>query len=364
MNITVNLLLILLLFGISITFITLFFFSKKSELIKYYLFFQLSLLGVVIASLSNTNVETFFSDLFVNLFSLLFYVFILSISSTLYNFIGLLVFKDFKLHTKIYTLSFLILGVNIISFLYLTIGQGKKESYVYDIVQNVMNYTDFISYLFIFPIITFFYLYKLSKIVFSLKKRELVIQSNTLNLNSILTLFISFLLFILIFFSSLLFSGNVWITYTLIAIVSFLICYSYVVLYLLIKMNKKDHEKDALKDDFSYFKSIEENLEDYILHKKSYTNPKLTLKECAKGINSNEKYLSNYLNKVMNMNFNTYINNLRIDEAKSLLISSDSDLYTIEAIAKMAGFNSKSSFNAVFKKHVGMTPSEFKNKNR
>jgi AraC-like DNA-binding protein len=119
-----------------------------------------------------------------------------------------------------------------------------------------------------------------------------------------------------------------------------------------------------LVEDVSYFSMIEQNLEEYIIINKNYINPKLSLKECAKGINSNEKYLSNYLNKVMNMNFNTYINNLRIDEAKSLLVSSDSDLYTIEAIAKMAGFNSKSSFNAVFKKHVGMTPSEFKNKNR
>ena len=122
--------------------------------------------------------------------------------------------------------------------------------------------------------------------------------------------------------------------------------------------------KNELIEDFSYFTLIEENLQKYIIKDKNYLNPRLTLYECSKGINSNEKYLSNYLNKVMNMNFNTYINNLRIEEAKTLLLSEDSDRFTIEAIAKMAGFNSKSSFNAVFKKHVDMTPSEFKSKNK
>jgi AraC-like DNA-binding protein len=55
---------------------------------------------------------------------------------------------------------------------------------------------------------------------------------------------------------------------------------------------------------------------------------------------------------------------LRVEEAKKRLLDPAKKHYSILAIAEEVGFNSKSSFNLVFKKHVHMTPSEFRKSSR
>ena len=59
------------------------------------------------------------------------------------------------------------------------------------------------------------------------------------------------------------------------------------------------------------------------------------------------------------MNFYEFINHYRIEEAKAMLAESCQGK-TITDIYTAAGFNSKSVFNTFFKKHVGMTPSEYR----
>jgi AraC-like DNA-binding protein len=51
----------------------------------------------------------------------------------------------------------------------------------------------------------------------------------------------------------------------------------------------------------------------------------------------------------------------RIREAKILLKDPEHEQLTIEDLADEVGYNSKSAFNRSFKKHTGLTPSEFKN---
>jgi len=51
-----------------------------------------------------------------------------------------------------------------------------------------------------------------------------------------------------------------------------------------------------------------------------------------------------------------------VEEVKAKLLDPENDKYTLLGLAAEAGFNSKSSFNALFKHHTGMTPSEFKRK--
>jgi AraC-like DNA-binding protein len=60
------------------------------------------------------------------------------------------------------------------------------------------------------------------------------------------------------------------------------------------------------------------------------------------------------------MSFSDYINQQRIEKVKKLLKSEDQKKYTLLAIAENAGFSSKSSFNAVFKKMTGLTPTQYK----
>nr|WP_271711474.1 helix-turn-helix domain-containing protein [Marinigracilibium pacificum] len=77
------------------------------------------------------------------------------------------------------------------------------------------------------------------------------------------------------------------------------------------------------------------------------------------GIHS--KKLSTILNQKMNTSFYDFINTARVEEVKRKINDSNHSHLTILGIALESGFNSKSSFNAIFKKYTGMTPREFKN---
>ena len=95
-----------------------------------------------------------------------------------------------------------------------------------------------------------------------------------------------------------------------------------------------------------------------ITEKKLFLNPQLTLSETAKELNISTHMLSQVLNEKFNKSFNVYINELRIESAKMLLISNKN--FTIEGVGHESGFNSKSSFFTVFKKMTGQTPVEYK----
>jgi AraC-like DNA-binding protein len=61
----------------------------------------------------------------------------------------------------------------------------------------------------------------------------------------------------------------------------------------------------------------------------------------------------------MGMNFYNLVNEYRIKEVKDRLKSDKYKRLTILAIAYDSGFNSKSSFNTIFKEKTGQTPSEY-----
>jgi len=69
--------------------------------------------------------------------------------------------------------------------------------------------------------------------------------------------------------------------------------------------------------------------------------------------------LSYVLNKGIKKNFYQFINELRVEEAKILLLSDKVKTLDMLGIATHAGFNSKTTFNTTFKKLTGLTPSQF-----
>jgi AraC-like DNA-binding protein len=92
---------------------------------------------------------------------------------------------------------------------------------------------------------------------------------------------------------------------------------------------------------------------------KPYLNPKLSLPEVSSILDITTNNLSQVINEKTGLNFNDYINSYRVEEAKRILSSFEYQKLTIDAIAKKAGFNSRSPFYNAFKKHTGMTPKEF-----
>jgi AraC-like DNA-binding protein/uncharacterized protein HemY len=85
----------------------------------------------------------------------------------------------------------------------------------------------------------------------------------------------------------------------------------------------------------------------------------LSLAELSHKLNTNTTYLSKVINMVTHQNFCNYLNHYRIDEACRLLSEPQNHHLTIEGIAQMVGFKSKSAFNNAFKKNMHITPSEF-----
>lgn len=98
-------------------------------------------------------------------------------------------------------------------------------------------------------------------------------------------------------------------------------------------------------------------LEQLMLTKKPFLNPKLTLTDLAKSIDTSPNQLSEVINRYQNVNFYKYVNDYRIYEFKQQAAKNPE--YSILALAYESGFNSKSSFNNIFKRETGMTPSEY-----
>ncbi len=91
-----------------------------------------------------------------------------------------------------------------------------------------------------------------------------------------------------------------------------------------------------------------------------YLDPGLTLTDLTRSVGVNTTVLSHLINKGFDKNFNDFINEYRINRAKSGLSAADDE--TVLAIAFDSGFNSKATFNRAFKKFTGMTPREYQEK--
>ena len=110
------------------------------------------------------------------------------------------------------------------------------------------------------------------------------------------------------------------------------------------------------KEDFEKFTAIAMKIKEERL----FLQPHLTLADVASKTLETERELSRLINLVGKRNFCDYINGLRAEEAARLLSDETRSKHTILEIAFEAGFTSKSTFNAVFKKEMGPTPSQYR----
>ena len=88
---------------------------------------------------------------------------------------------------------------------------------------------------------------------------------------------------------------------------------------------------------------------------------KITLEDVADHIYLSPSYLSRIFKEEMNTSFNSYLNSVRIEKSKILLLS---DQLSICEIAELVGFFDQSYFNKVFKKYTGYTPKRYREQKR
>ncbi|WP_271855786.1 helix-turn-helix domain-containing protein [Patiriisocius marinus] len=91
-----------------------------------------------------------------------------------------------------------------------------------------------------------------------------------------------------------------------------------------------------------------------------YTNSNMSLALLAKQLKTNKKYISEIIHNHKGKNFNTYINELRINYIIKLMQDDPEYLkYKVSYLAKKSGFSSHSAFTVVFKSITNITPKQF-----
>ncbi len=99
---------------------------------------------------------------------------------------------------------------------------------------------------------------------------------------------------------------------------------------------------------------------DLVVNQKQYKDPELTLKSLSSQLNVSTQVLSMVINQKSEKNFNSFVNQYRVEEAIQLLNDTNFKNFNISAIAFESGFNSISSFNSSFKKHTNKTPQAYR----
>ena len=90
-----------------------------------------------------------------------------------------------------------------------------------------------------------------------------------------------------------------------------------------------------------------------------YLLPEANMDDLALKLNTTKKELANFLKNEIDENFTELLNMNRVEYFKTLLMAKKYESFTIEALSEMSGFNNRRSMYNSFKKHVGITPTEF-----
>jgi two-component system response regulator YesN len=104
--------------------------------------------------------------------------------------------------------------------------------------------------------------------------------------------------------------------------------------------------------------SIIDDVVHYIDHNYSEN---ITLENIAPLFGYNSSYLGKIFSKKMGINFNAYLDNIRIEHSKELLLGDKTQVYKI---AELVGYRNVDYFHIKFKKSTGITPAEYRRQNQ
>ncbi len=116
--------------------------------------------------------------------------------------------------------------------------------------------------------------------------------------------------------------------------------------------NVFDEEKPISEEDIATVKQLMED-------DKVYLNPELNLSDLAKMANMSRGQLSEIVNTAFEKNFNDFVNGYRVEAFKNMLKEDKHKQLSLLGIAQECGFNSKATFNRVFKKLTDLSPTEY-----
>lgn len=124
------------------------------------------------------------------------------------------------------------------------------------------------------------------------------------------------------------------------------------------KDSDNDFEVQLAQEDQEKLSQIEETMADQQL----YLRSELSLKEFAKFVKLPPRETSRLINQGLQLSFIDFVNQYRIDHFKTMAADASNQHLSLLGLAMESGFNSKSTFNRVFKKREGISPSAFINR--
>lgn len=152
----------------------------------------------------------------------------------------------------------------------------------------------------------------------------------------------------LMFFSNIaLYADVVWLT-----------CITYYISRISMVWAEKISEKDTKINTRQGCQVLAVRLEQYMKRNKPYLHAGLNIDELACQLDVPVKKLSVTINDCLHKNFIEFINEYRVNDAAKLLLSEKTQ--SVLDVSFCVGFNSKSTFNAAFKKSFSATPTEYR----
>ena len=117
------------------------------------------------------------------------------------------------------------------------------------------------------------------------------------------------------------------------------------------------YKRSSLKEE--QIEEINQKVSSYLTTKKPYLNTEFSFQMMVEDLGISRHILSQVINAGQNKNFYQLINEFRVKEVKEKLNDQKYKNLTILGVAFECGFNSKTTFNRIFKDETGMTPSNY-----
>ena len=320
---------------------------------------------------------------------------------TLYFYVRGLITDDFKLYRKdiIHFIPFILFFINLSGYIFSPWDQ--KLAYASQVIINPANVvkvpTLFISSeinFLIRPLLGIGYTVYSIFIYFNHFKIDKSTDAQTILISKwlklllfvVLTIYISFLFFTIIGFETLdygltISTGSIYLYVTIIALFTLnasllffpnilygLPQFDYVIAQIAKQKLDVDPVEDAAKKQSKAFEISNEKLEllkskvDKYCVLKPYLRADFNLTMMSTDTDIPVHHLSYFFNEYLKINFNTWKNDHKIDYIIELIQGGSNETLTLDALAKQAGFGSRTTFFNAFKQKIGVTPSEYLSK--
>ena len=105
---------------------------------------------------------------------------------------------------------------------------------------------------------------------------------------------------------------------------------------------------------------LKEKINRIVVMEKKYKDKDYSAKKLAEELGTNTRYISAVVNVRFHMNYTSFINKFRIEEAMAILVDRRYQKLRMQEVSDMVGFSNRQSFYASFFKLMKMTPREYR----